>query len=335
MANPYWNFDTPLVRHTLARAETVNGVAAGIAAGFDLLPAPDEMREGRVIWATDTGAADAHVLALPYAPETYTEGLNVRFKAVATNTGATTANLNGLGIKSILRSNGAALSAGDILVDTIVEITYVDGAFRLNGAGVVTPVIGISDVTDLQDELDAINASIGDLGEPPEVTTSHGQTLVDSSTYTITLDDLHVRSVSGVLTFNIVIIQHATPASAVEIMLPALTADLQLYAPIMFIQTRDQTGAVTVVPATGGLLNDGTSAIATAGPGSWFTATAVADAGDAPSWEIRGDLNVASAIRGLRTFTEGVVYDNDTSGLTATTVQDAIDELKALIDALP
>jgi hypothetical protein len=69
-----------------------------------------------------------------------------------------------------------------------------------------------------------------------------------------------------------------------------------------------------VAPASGGLLNGGASAITTAGAGSWFTAMVVADDGDAPSWELKGDLAVARTIPGATTFSDTLTISGAVAG---------------------
>lgn len=66
----------------------------------------------------DTGAADAYVIDpdtdIP-APETLLDGFMVRFVPVANNTGASTVNVAGFGVKSIVNEEGNAISALNIL----------------------------------------------------------------------------------------------------------------------------------------------------------------------------------------------------------------------------
>lgn len=79
----------------------------------------------------DTGAADAYVVAFANAPTAYTTGLQVIFKAANTNSGASTINVNGLGIKSIKKNVSTTLSANDILAGQIIGITYDGTNFQM------------------------------------------------------------------------------------------------------------------------------------------------------------------------------------------------------------
>jgi len=83
-----------------------------------------EVQNQSVIYATAGGTANALTLTLSPAPSAYTAGMKVSFKASATNTGATTINVNGLGVLSIVTGLSRPLLAGDILINQIYEIVY-------------------------------------------------------------------------------------------------------------------------------------------------------------------------------------------------------------------
>ena len=72
-------------------------------------------------WATYGGTANTVTLAPAFARTAYVVGDEFRFRATATNTGATTINVNGLGAKTAVTVTGAALPAGYIRtgVDTV------------------------------------------------------------------------------------------------------------------------------------------------------------------------------------------------------------------------
>lgn len=76
----------------------------------------------------DTGTANAYILnqASPIqAPQAYLDGMRVRFRINETNTGASTVNVNSLGVKSILKEDGISeLSAGDLPEGEFGEIIY-------------------------------------------------------------------------------------------------------------------------------------------------------------------------------------------------------------------
>lgn len=83
----------------------------------------------------ETGAADAYVLAptgAKTAPPAYFTGMRIRFVAGNVNTGASTINVAGLGVKALVSdTTGGGLTAGEIS-DTIISEAYYDGtSFRL------------------------------------------------------------------------------------------------------------------------------------------------------------------------------------------------------------
>lgn len=90
-------------------------------------------------YGVDTGAADAYVVTLSPAPASYQTGMAVIMKAANTNTGASTINVNGLGVKSIKDSDGTALTATDIYAGGVYEMFYDGTNFILN-RGPVGPV---------------------------------------------------------------------------------------------------------------------------------------------------------------------------------------------------
>ena len=108
---------------TRAIAANVNAVADEIAVGFALLPSDNQLKLGLTRYAVDTGVADAYILTMPFTP-TLTDGFNLTFKAVNANTGASTINVNGLGVKSIVNPDGGALIAGTFGANAIVIIAY-------------------------------------------------------------------------------------------------------------------------------------------------------------------------------------------------------------------
>lgn len=127
--NDYFNHDNELDRHTLGRAESVNGIFNAIEAGFDLLPDADEFGENQYV--QDTGAANAYVVTLDPNPLSYYEGLRLLMKAANANTAASTINANGIGVKTIKRYNGDDLQANDITAGMIVYLIYDGTNFRI------------------------------------------------------------------------------------------------------------------------------------------------------------------------------------------------------------
>lgn len=86
-------------------------------------------------YVIDSGTANAKVVALNPAPASYVEGMAIAFKNKVQNTGAVTINVNGLGAKSIVKSNGNALASGNLKVNSVYTLRYNGINFILQGEG--------------------------------------------------------------------------------------------------------------------------------------------------------------------------------------------------------
>lgn len=75
-------------------------------------------------WAVYGGTANAITLAPAFARTAYAAGDEFRFRATATNTGATTINVGGLGAKAAVTATGVALPAGYIRTDVDTVCVY-------------------------------------------------------------------------------------------------------------------------------------------------------------------------------------------------------------------
>lgn len=121
----------PLVAGDLA----TNGIALIVYDGvsFQLLTSASQFiaEASLVHYGVDTGATNALVAAVTPGISSYSNGLLCEIAVSHTNTGAATINLNGLGVKSISRANGAALSAGDLIVGALALIGYDGTKFQL------------------------------------------------------------------------------------------------------------------------------------------------------------------------------------------------------------
>lgn len=139
MANDYFT-PTELSRHTLGRAEQVNQSFTAVEAGFDKLPTPEAIKQGRITYLVDSGVVNAYVVAFSPALSSYTAGTRVLMNTANANTGSATLNA-GAGAVSIKRFDGSALQAGDI-PNGIADLVYTGSEWRLinthNAAASVT-----------------------------------------------------------------------------------------------------------------------------------------------------------------------------------------------------
>jgi hypothetical protein len=119
-----FNAPASVAAATLARSTDINNLSAATAAGFELLPDETLLKQGKVTYAVDTGVVNAFVVTLPVTPGAYADGMTVAFRAITTNTGAATINVNGLGAVFVLRSDGSTLQPNDIVMGQITELRY-------------------------------------------------------------------------------------------------------------------------------------------------------------------------------------------------------------------
>jgi len=125
MPNDYFESSTSHVTDgTRAKAADINNALDALETGLDKLPSEAHTKRGTINYVVATGSADDYAVTLPYAPTTYTDGMEVVFKAPAANTGASIINVNSLGVKSVVRKGNTALLAGDINTSGIVVIRY-------------------------------------------------------------------------------------------------------------------------------------------------------------------------------------------------------------------
>lgn len=127
MSNSF--FDWPasgsrFVNFNVLTGDDLNSALDSVSTGLDKLPTPAKVNGGYANYAAATGSANAFVVALSSQITALADGLTVRFKANAANTGAATINVNSLGAKAIVRPSGAALEASDIANGQIVEVCY-------------------------------------------------------------------------------------------------------------------------------------------------------------------------------------------------------------------
>ena len=85
------------------------------------------------VTGTNGGAADAYTLTPTTAITAYSTNMLITFIPNATNTGAVTMNISGLGTKSVKSVAGAALVAGDLVISNVYQAIYNGTEFRLVG----------------------------------------------------------------------------------------------------------------------------------------------------------------------------------------------------------
>jgi hypothetical protein len=101
--------------------EIVNFVksSAMVPTDADLFQLTRAARHQWVNFCVDTGSANALSVALTPPLTAYAQGVPLRVLVKTTNTGPTTINVNGLGNRPVVRSNGSALAADDLRANMI------------------------------------------------------------------------------------------------------------------------------------------------------------------------------------------------------------------------
>jgi phage-related tail fiber protein len=116
-----------------ADANKLGGQEPEYYASADQIDAHEADKAQHMAYATASGT-DSYTVSIP-GILTLTEGLSVKIKFPNANTGAATLNINGLGAKVIQKSNGSALSAGNIKAGQIMHLVYGGSVFQLLGEG--------------------------------------------------------------------------------------------------------------------------------------------------------------------------------------------------------
>lgn len=80
------------------------------------------------------GSANAYTLTLNAGYSAYFEGMYFACSIPATNTGATTINVNAIGSQSVVNRDGTALGAGQLTADGVYEFRYDGTNFQLMGS---------------------------------------------------------------------------------------------------------------------------------------------------------------------------------------------------------
>lgn len=79
----------------------------------------------------DTGIANAYVLTFTASFSAYADGIVIYWIPSHSNTGASTINVNGLGVVSITNQDGSALKINQLIANQVVGILYKGGKFIL------------------------------------------------------------------------------------------------------------------------------------------------------------------------------------------------------------
>lgn len=90
-------------------------------------------------FAVDAAGTDTYAITLSPVPAAYVTGMTVGFKAGASNVGAATLNINGLGAKTIVKGVSTALNDQDIVTSQLVGVVYDGTNFVLQTPAGLNP----------------------------------------------------------------------------------------------------------------------------------------------------------------------------------------------------
>ena len=77
-----------------------------------------------IYFGADAGANDSYVITASPIPSAYTTGMMIVFKAATANTTGCTINVNGLGVKTIVKRVSTTPATGDILQNMFCWLVY-------------------------------------------------------------------------------------------------------------------------------------------------------------------------------------------------------------------
>jgi hypothetical protein len=89
------------------------------------------IQQNTYTYATDTGIANAYVTTITPAPASYVAGLKIYLLIAHANSGASTINVNSLGVKNITNLDQTALVSGQIATGMIAILQYDGTQFQL------------------------------------------------------------------------------------------------------------------------------------------------------------------------------------------------------------
>jgi hypothetical protein len=152
-----------------AYSSYINGRFQEVAASFGKIPEPSDLKRGSINFGSTAGAANAYTVTIANIAA-YTDFQRATIRFHAANTGASVINVSGIGSVALKRSDGSALQAGDISVNSVLTMVYDDtNSYFVIDASVaalgtyLTSVMAIastvsSDASSVSDDLEAVQA---------------------------------------------------------------------------------------------------------------------------------------------------------------------------------
>ena len=125
MANNYYTFDPQFVPGQKVRSDDMNLQLGNVETGFDALPADTAaVTRGTTYLGVESGSGNSYVVTLPDVRTQYLEGDKISFRATHVNTGATSINIDGIGLIPLVRADESPSLSGDFVVGAFYEAIY-------------------------------------------------------------------------------------------------------------------------------------------------------------------------------------------------------------------
>ena len=147
MANDYYIVKRAPRFLERASPQLITSELESIEDGFDLLPSKNILAGSAHLLAIEASAsaADAYVLTSEYPISDLVTGQTARFFVTNTNTGPSTVDVDGTGVKDIKDASGAPLVAASLVAGRLADLVYNGTHWRLqNSAKAVTVSIALS-----------------------------------------------------------------------------------------------------------------------------------------------------------------------------------------------
>ena len=101
------------------------------ASASDEYAVVGQIQDQSYIYGSTAGSANTYTFSPAVAITSYTAGQRFSVKINATNTGASTINVSSLGAKSIKKDISNDVEAGDLVINSLVELVYDGTNFQL------------------------------------------------------------------------------------------------------------------------------------------------------------------------------------------------------------
>jgi len=125
--------------------------SVGNATVRNMYASAGQVQDGTFNYLTGVTGTNAILGSASMGMISYAVGQVFRFIAAASNTGASTLNINSIGAKPIVSTDGSALAAGSISLGSVVEVFYDGTSFQLmtdaNGQSVFSTDITVHGLT--------------------------------------------------------------------------------------------------------------------------------------------------------------------------------------------